>query len=117
MTCNHSPDRIGAGGKCLDCKQERARNRKAGVPNPGNQPRRDDGWTVQMSKDFKAEQRAKATGCASCGAKGVKLVADHNHAICPEKSHACPKCFRGMICHSCNRTTLDWPEGKQLIES
>lgn len=78
---------------------------------------RSDGWTRDMSEEFKREERIKANGiCSGCGKKAPRLYADHNHAICPEKIHACPKCFRGMLCSSCNHRTIDWPEGQGPVE-
>ena len=41
-------------------------------------------------------------GCYITGCTNRASCIDHDHAICPQKSHSCEKCRRGPCCASCN---------------
>lgn len=54
-------------------------------------------------------------GCQICGAT-KNLCIDHDHAICSGK-RVCEKCFRGVLCSSCNSALGLLKENKNTLEN
>lgn len=58
--------------------------------------------TLEKYLEIKKEQ---GDACKICGTHEsgyrTRLSVDHDHACCPGEP-SCGKCFRGLLCHSCN---------------
>jgi hypothetical protein len=58
--------------------------------------------TLEKYLEIKKKQ---GDGCKICGnhesGYRTRLSVDHDHACCPGEP-SCGKCFRGLLCHSCN---------------
>lgn len=54
-------------------------------------------------------------GCQVCGTK-KQLSLDHNHEICSSKK-VCEKCFRGILCMSCNTALGSLKNDRERLES
>lgn len=46
-------------------------------------------------------QILNGASCQACGST-KKLCIDHDHSCCPESAKSCGRCFRGVLCNSCN---------------
>lgn len=56
-------------------------------------------------------------GCAICGSPPTPtkaLAADHDHTCCPGK-RSCGKCFRGLLCTSCNNGLGRFSDNAELL--
>ena len=61
-----------------------------------------NGITVEQYEWALAAQGGACAICKSAnwGAYGPHI--DHDHTCCPVRSRTCGKCFRGLLCQSCN---------------
>ena len=55
--------------------------------------------------------------CAICLSNGKKLVIDHNHSCCSEKSKSCGKCIRGLLCSKCNTSIGAFEDNINILKN
>ena len=87
------------------------------------QKRRETIWKSRhkMDSDVYWAQFIYQNGvCAICltpPKEGKFLHLDHDHLCCPSSEKTCGKCFRGLLCGSCNRLLGLAKDDPQLLEN
>lgn len=67
------------------------------------------------SKIFYEVLEKQGNACKICKEKDVQFVIDHDHSCC-NKLQGCAKCFRGIICQSCNKGLGNFKDNIMLLE-
>ena len=92
--------------------------------NAANKDRRRDiirrsrhGITTDQYYCQLVDQNNVCAGCLEPPKLGTRLHIDHDHNCCPSTEKACGKCFRGLLCGSCNRLLGLAKDNPQILEN